>query len=538
MDDKKRRRALTDAEKLVIRKRHQANPSQPQRDLAEWFTKTTGHSVTQGQVSRVLGNNYEHLDGEYTRKELKAMKEKSRRHKGDWPALEAALFEWQQRKQDAKVTVNGDTLKEKAMQLWEALPQYKDEPMPKWSNGWLEKFKKRYNIRSYAQHGESGSAETHLPDKIAQMEAVCQLCTQYELRNVLNMDETGLNWKRTPNRTLATKASSGMKKSKDRITIALTVNADGSEKFEPWVIGKSNNPRCFKNIQRNNLRMHYRFNKAKWMTGLIFEEYLRWLNKKMRGEGRKVLLLTDNFSGHELGMHNVGGLEGLSNVRVAWLPKNTTSVWQPLDQGIIASFKLHYRKQWVRYMLKEHDAGRNPEKTINLLKTVQWTRVAWESLVTQECIQKCWFKSTCIKKPDALDIEVTDDHVEASDREELKAEISQLPIADVLPLDEFLTPDDEAVEDEDEDIFAAVVEHYSVEDKAGDDISSDEEEEEEVKEITAALALMSMENIKLWKLQKGNSHNMHALDEIEREIVSYKTTTATQTTLDRFFKST
>jgi hypothetical protein len=76
------------------------------------------------------------------------------------------------------------------------------------------------------------------------------------------------------------------------------------------------------------------------MTGLICKEYLWWLNTKIKGEGRKVLLLMDNFSGHELAVQLVGGLQGLSNVRIVWLPPNTTSKWQPMDQGIIASFKL------------------------------------------------------------------------------------------------------------------------------------------------------------------------------------------------------
>ena len=80
------------------------------------------------------------------------------------------------------------------------------------------------------------------------------------------------------------------------------------------------------------------------MTGLICEEYLQWLDNKMRGEGRKVLLLMDNFSGHELGVILVSGLQGLTNVRITWLPPNTTSHWQPIDQGIIASFKLQYQK--------------------------------------------------------------------------------------------------------------------------------------------------------------------------------------------------
>jgi hypothetical protein len=81
------------------------------------------------------------------------------------------------------------------------------------------------------------------------------------------------------------------------------------------------------------------------------QEYLIWLDNKIRAERRKVLLLLDNFSGHELGVQLVGGKQGLEYVRIEWLPPNTTSHWQPLDQGIIAGFKLLYRRQWISYML-------------------------------------------------------------------------------------------------------------------------------------------------------------------------------------------
>jgi hypothetical protein len=43
------------------------------------------------------------------------------------------------------------------------------------------------------------------------------------------MDETGLFWKLTPDRTLVTQAGSGKKKSKDRITLAFTVLAFGKK---------------------------------------------------------------------------------------------------------------------------------------------------------------------------------------------------------------------------------------------------------------------------------------------------------------------
>ena len=51
----------------------------------------------------------------------------------------------------------------------------------------------RFKIKEYIQYSEVGSAATDNPDKIAQMKFVRQLCTEYELHNILNMDETGLN---------------------------------------------------------------------------------------------------------------------------------------------------------------------------------------------------------------------------------------------------------------------------------------------------------------------------------------------------------
>ena len=84
------------------------------------------------------------------------------------------------------------------------------------------------------------------------MENLRAECEQYALKDRFNMDETGLFWKLQPDRSLATQQTSGGKKSKDRITIALTCNADGSEKLEPWIIGHSKNPRCLKHIKNRS----------------------------------------------------------------------------------------------------------------------------------------------------------------------------------------------------------------------------------------------------------------------------------------------
>jgi DDE superfamily endonuclease len=47
-----------------------------------------------------------------------------------------------------------------------------------------------------------------------------------------------------------------------------------------------------------------------------------------------------------------------------------------MDQGIITSFKLQYRKLWIAYILQQYEADKNPQKTVNLLKAIQWIRAS------------------------------------------------------------------------------------------------------------------------------------------------------------------
>ena len=77
-----------------------------------------------------------------------------------------------------------------------------------------------------------------------------------------------------------------------------------------------------------------------------------------------------------------------------------------------------------------------------------------------------------------------------------------------------------------------MVECYSV-DKDEEDSGSGEDE---VEEVSTTAALQHLEQLKLWKLQKGNTQDVQALDRIGREIMQYKSSVGTQTTLQKFFK--
>ena len=67
----------------------------------------------------------------------------------------------------------------------------------------------------------------------------------------------------------------------------------------------------------------------------VFETWLKKLNRKMAFEKRKMLFL-DNASSHPTVEY--------SNVKLQFFPPNTTSVLQPMDQGIIQATKLKFRK--------------------------------------------------------------------------------------------------------------------------------------------------------------------------------------------------
>jgi hypothetical protein len=545
---KKRRMPIDDALRRKIRRHNQEHPG-GQAQLIQWVIEETGRKLQQSTISDILSAKYDYLDLD----ERKDRHLTTQRHnKSDWPDLEAALFEWHQKMQKQKATLTGDVLKAKAHEFWIKLPQYQDEKEPAWSNGWLHGFKRRHNIKEYVYYGEAASAEVNLPERINEMDNLRDKCNQYSPKDKFNMDESGLWWKLQPNRTLATEGGSGSKASKDRVTVAFTCNADGSEKMDVWLIGRYKNPRCFKNVNRSLLGIEYRFNTTKWMTGVICAEFLRWFNNKMRG--RKVLLLMDNFSGHELGVELVGGKTGLSNVEIEFLPKNTTSCWQPLDQGVISQYKLAYRKLWVSYMIKEFDAGRDPNKTVTLLHAVRWTAEAWNQ-VKSISIQRCWWKSTCDKKPTptptlsiseptptpTLSMSGDDEdwlQQQREDQEErcrLQAQIldSLYLRENALPIDEFINPASEVIIENDTNLTEVLVERYSVIQEV-----EPEEEEQEVEKVTLTEAQRALEVLQLYELQcpEGRKDIVSKLESIKCTLNQRQQASAKQKGIMAFFQ--
>src|SRR5207248_9035473 len=102
----------------------------------------------------------------------------------------------------------------------------------------------------------------------------------------------------SPSETLSTKPIPGRKKDKSRVTVLLSVNATGTDKLKPWVIGNSKRPRPLSKVNFERLPVHYRGNPKAWMNSSVFEEVLREMDSHFRAQNKKILLLVDNAPSH------------------------------------------------------------------------------------------------------------------------------------------------------------------------------------------------------------------------------------------------
>jgi hypothetical protein len=179
-----------------------------------------------------------------------------------------------------------------------------------------------------------------------------------------------------------------------------------------------------------------------------------------------------------------------------------------LDQGIIAAYKLQYRRLWVQYILRQIEAGKNPYKTVNLLKAIQWTWVAWNTEVKTTTIQKYFQKSTLVVYSTDL-IVTASDNIQAS-LLALDSDIQQLNIENSLSSSEFVEPIEEILSNIELDPFNNIVEAYT---DYKDIISENKDQLGEVETpCTTVEALEILRRLKIYEESQENRTLVHLQD--------------------------
>lgn len=142
----------------------------------------------------------------------------------------------------------------------------------------------------------------------------------------------------------------------------------------------------------------YKNNKNAWLTRDLFSNWLGTLNDTLDLLGRNICVIMDNFSGHVV-------TSSYSRIKLVYLRPGLTSVLQPLDCGIIRSFKAHYSSKLVSLSLLSDtgdvkapevatDLPSNPRK-ISVRDAIIMASEAWNA-VTKPTIINCWRKADIV----------------------------------------------------------------------------------------------------------------------------------------------
>ena len=122
------------------------------------------------------------------------------------------------------------------------------------------------------------------------------------------------------------------------------------------------------------------------------------------------MLLVDNCAAHP-------HLDSLKNIKLDFLPPNTTSLVQPMDMGIIKNLKTLYRGKLVNYIIEKIEAklvtssstSKEISAKINILQVVQFVADSWRVTSTKtilNCFGACGFKPLdSVMPPHAIDSE-------------------------------------------------------------------------------------------------------------------------------------
>jgi len=291
------------------------------------------------------------------------------------------------------------------------------------NTGWFSRFQSRNSIVRVLLHGDAGDVDLSNSELQASAANIrCTLAT-FPPERIFNMDETGIFYRVLPNSLYISKSDAnrnmrGVSRmhSKDRVTLVLAVNATGTCRIPILMIGKAAHPRCKVDKVKYNAVVYASQSNA-WMDASICQH---WFDKVFLPSVKKfttepVVLLWDNLASHKVSMDPATAAQ----VSIVPLPKNATSVYQPLDQGIIHTLKRAYRRTMVGRIIANLDsihelrqvgagmtagtAGLDQQMPANLADLASIVSDEWMGL-SSTTISNCFIKSSILPTPavDAL----------------------------------------------------------------------------------------------------------------------------------------
>ncbi|XP_015119438.1 jerky protein homolog-like [Diachasma alloeum] len=160
--------------------------------------------------------------------------------------VDQASWIWFQEMRRTGCALDGPLVRTQAPRLRQSLGGTKEFVA---SPGWLTRWKERHGVKFVTIAGEKLSADVEganeYREEFKEIRAEEGVCSH----QIFNCDETGLNFRKMPTKTLSTQSSApGLKVQKERLTVLVCSNVSGTFKLPLVVLGKSAKPRALKGI--------------------------------------------------------------------------------------------------------------------------------------------------------------------------------------------------------------------------------------------------------------------------------------------------
>lgn len=363
----------------------ESNPDMTQADLATWAKKHYGSSKPPSQttISRILSK----------KDELIALKEHEfkliRRRRLSNPLLRKVLLEWISQCVWNNIPITAPIIMSSASNFWNHLPDNLREGSGEFSYKWCSQFLSKVNINL-----NNIEKELYKRLKIWTFEerSILQnLLTGVDLKKVFTLDEIFLSYDLPLDKSCYDDTS-------DFLTCMLCVNADGSEKLDPLIIGRYENYPSFEN--KSSIKaatkhgVSYHSNRMKWLTSTVFYDWLAVLDKRLALQGKDIIIILNDSASHRV--------INIKLQRIRLLFTSSSSNFLPMNWGIANDFRLTFRIEQYKRLLEKQKKKKGllltkEEMRFSIVDVFDLIKKSWD-VIPNSRIKSAWKPSGILPK--------------------------------------------------------------------------------------------------------------------------------------------